>query len=261
MLLTSALRKCVLPILLLTAATLPAQTPTAVVNGTVIDPAGAAVPEATVTVVNQETNVTSQKNTNGDGTFTIINLLPGNYVLTVEKTGFKKVALPVFKLDVNQTLTENITLQVGASTETVTVSADSVGVMVQRASTELGTTIDEQMVHELPLNGRNFTELLILQPGVNPAEYVAGQLIGRTGAGGNPMAATLHSPTPSSTGLGRTALATVRTPSTWTASSTPTTAAAAGPSRPSPTPFRNSRYSRTTTTRSTATCWARWSTS
>ncbi len=96
-------------------------------------------------------------------------------MLTAEKSGFKTAALPVFKLDVNQTLTQKITMQVGSSTETVTVSAESVGVMLQRASTELGTTIDEQAMHELPLNGRNFTELLILQPGVNPHEYGAGR--------------------------------------------------------------------------------------
>ncbi len=67
-----------------------AQTPSAVVNGTVVDPSGAAVPDARVRVVNQDTNVASEKNTGQDGAFNIINLLPGNYVLTVEKSGFKK---------------------------------------------------------------------------------------------------------------------------------------------------------------------------
>src|SRR5579863_9857277 len=125
---------------LVPGATLFGQNPSAVVNGTVIDPSGASVPDALVTVVNQQTSVRSTKTTAGDGTFTIVNLLPGNYVLTVEKTGFKKVELPVFKLDVNQNLTEQISLAVGATSETVTVSAESIGVMVQRASTELGTT-------------------------------------------------------------------------------------------------------------------------
>jgi hypothetical protein len=151
-----------------------AQTPTAVVNGTVVDSSGANVPDASVVVINQETNVVSQKTTAADGTFTIINLLPGNYALTVEKGGFKKAALPVLKLDVNQTLTEKIVLEIGSSLETVTVSAESVGVMLQRATTELGTTIDEQMMHELPLNGRNFTELLILQPGMNSVNTAQG---------------------------------------------------------------------------------------
>jgi hypothetical protein len=150
------------------------QTPTAVVTGTVVDPTGATVPDATVTAVNQATGVVSQKTTSSDGAFTIINLLPGDYLVTVQKTGFKKVELPVFKLDVNQTLTQKITLQIGSSSETITVNADAVGVMIQRASTELGTTIDEQAVHELPLNGRNFTQLLILQPGVNPVNTAQG---------------------------------------------------------------------------------------
>src|SRR5207248_7104932 len=131
----------------------------AVVTGTVLDTTGGSIPDATVTVVNQATNVRSQKKTSADGTFTILNLLPGDYALTVEKEGFKKAALPVFKLDVNQTLTQTITLAVGSSTDIVNVSADSVEVMVQRSSTELGTTISEQMVHELPMNGRNFSEL------------------------------------------------------------------------------------------------------
>jgi hypothetical protein len=153
---------------------LPAQSPTAVISGEVVDSSGAVVPEAKVVVVNQDTNVASQRNTAADGTFTIISLLPGNYVLTVEKGGFKKAALPVFKLDVNQNLTEKIVLAVGSSSETVTISAESVGIMLQRATTELGSTIDEQMMHELPLNGRNFTELLIIQPGVNPVNTAQG---------------------------------------------------------------------------------------
>jgi hypothetical protein len=161
-----------------------AQTPTATINGTVNDPTGAAVPDATVAAVNQDTNIRSVRNTNADGTFTILNLLPGNYILTVERTGFKKVQLPVFQLNVNQILTQNITLEVGATSETVTVSADSIGVMVQRSSTELGTTIDDVMVHELPMNGRNFSELLILQPGVNPMDTSQGNSSGRTNAGG-----------------------------------------------------------------------------
>src|ERR1700733_3540209 len=117
----------------LAAATLFAQTPTAVVNGAVVDPSGAAGPDARVTGVNQEMNVVCAKSTSPDSSFSISNLLPGDYVLTVEKSGFKKAALPVFKLDVNQTLTERIELQVGSSAETVTISAESVGVMLQRA--------------------------------------------------------------------------------------------------------------------------------
>ena len=187
-------RLCGLLTCLISAATLFAQTPSAVVNGSVTDPSGAGVPDARVTVVNQDTNVSSSKNTNADGTYIIVNLLPGNYILMVTKEGFKKLSVPQFKLDVNQNLTENLTLQVGASTDTVTVSADSVGVMVQRASTELGTTFDENMVHELPLNGRNFTQLLVLQPGINPVDTSQGNSSGKTGAGGNPDGGNISIP-------------------------------------------------------------------
>jgi len=194
MILTRPHRLCGLLIGLLSAATLFAQTPSAVVNGTVTDPTGAGIPDARVTVVNQDTNVPNSKNTSGDGTFTIINLLPGNYVLTVTKQGFKNLALPAFKLDVNQTLTENLRMEVGASTDTVTVAADSVSVMVQRATTELGTTFDETLVHELPLNGRNFSQLMILQPGINPLDTSQGNSSGRTGAGGNPDGGNISLP-------------------------------------------------------------------
>jgi hypothetical protein len=72
---------------LLSTAMLLAQTPTAVINGTVVDSTGASVPNAKVVAVNQGMNVAREKATATDGSFTIINLLPGNYVLTVEAGG------------------------------------------------------------------------------------------------------------------------------------------------------------------------------
>src|SRR3984957_2081327 len=184
------------------SAPLFAQTPTAVINGTVVDATGAIVPEAKVSAVSQETNIATTKTTSTDGSFTILNLLPGSYVLTVEKNGFKKLALPAFNLDVNQTLTQTLTLELGSTSETVTVSAASVGVMLQRASTELGTIIDEQAVHELPLNGRNFTELLILQPGVNPVNTAQGANGIGSADGGNIGIPTATVYRPSANGAG-----------------------------------------------------------
>ena len=151
-----------------------AQTPTATVTGTVLDSSGATVPGAAVKVTNVDTNIVSEKDTNEDGVFTIINLLPGNYVLTVEKTGFKTVALPQFTLDVNQILTEKLTMVVGSTTETVTVSTSAIGQMIQSSSTELGTIIDTREMVDLPMNGRSFSELLIIQPGVGPINTAQG---------------------------------------------------------------------------------------
>jgi len=125
--------------LLLGSCALFAQTPTAEVNGSVVDSSGGTVPGADVKVTNEDTNIVSDTDTNQDGAFTIVNLPPGNYVLSAEKSGFKTISLPVFTLDVNQTLTEKLTMQVGSSSETVTVSAQ--GALLQSSSAELGTTI------------------------------------------------------------------------------------------------------------------------
>ena len=152
--------------LLLSGSWLFAQTPTAEVTGVVVDSSGRTIPGALVKVTSQATNIVSEKVTNDDGTFTIVNLLPGNYILTVERSGFKTITLPAFTLDVNQILTEKLTLEIGSTTQTVTVSAQ--GTQIQSSSAELGTTISPQMVSQLPLNGRNFTELEIDQPGVTP---------------------------------------------------------------------------------------------
>jgi outer membrane receptor protein involved in Fe transport len=152
--------------LLFPGSCLYAQTPTAEVTGVVLDSTGKTIPGASVKVTNQETNVASQIATNLDGTFTIINLLPGKYLLTVVKPGFKTITVPAITLDVNQILTEKLTMQIGSTEETVTVTGEAV--QIQSSSAELGTTINPEMVAQLPLNGRNFTELEIDQPGVTP---------------------------------------------------------------------------------------------
>ncbi|MFZ2022991.1 MAG: carboxypeptidase-like regulatory domain-containing protein [Terracidiphilus sp.] len=153
-------------VLLFAGACLFAQSPTAEVTGVVLDNAGRTIPAARVKATSQDTNVASEIATNEDGTFTIINLLPGRYVLTVEKPGFKTITLAAFTLDVNQILTEKLTMQVGSAEQTVTITGETL--QIQSSSAELGTTINPEMVGQLPLNGRNFTELEIDQPGVTP---------------------------------------------------------------------------------------------
>ena len=153
-------------VLLLPVSCLFAQTPTAEVNGVVLDNAGKTIPDALVKVTNLATNIVSVIRTNEDGTFTIINLQPGSYILTAEKSGFKIITLPAFTLDVNQILTEKLTMEVGSTEETVTITGEAT--QIQSSSAELGTTIDREMVAQLPMNGRNFTETEIDQPGVTP---------------------------------------------------------------------------------------------
>src|SRR5215469_7559101 len=120
-----SLRFVALHLLGLTIALLPAglaaQHATATVNGTVADPSGQVIAGAAVVITNQDTGVARHTTTNNSGYFTFLDLTPGPYTLNISKQGFKSVALPTFNLVVNQTLTENETLEVGAVTETVVV--------------------------------------------------------------------------------------------------------------------------------------------
>ncbi|HMJ61683.1 MAG TPA: carboxypeptidase-like regulatory domain-containing protein, partial [Bryobacteraceae bacterium] len=139
---------------LLSASLLRAQTSAGEVNGTVVDRSGGTVASAKVTLTNQATQVASQAQTNPSGYFVFINVRPGSYVLSVGGAGFKTSQVP-FQIAVNQTLTQNLTLDVGAVNETVTVTAEAP--LLQPSTTNLGMVIAEQAVKQLPLNGRNFT--------------------------------------------------------------------------------------------------------
>src|SRR5258706_8448303 len=91
-----------------------AQTGTGSVNGTVTDSSGSAVPGATVNLTNVGTKIADQAKTNTAGYFVFINVRPGSYLLNVESQGFKKAQVPQFALDVNQTMTENLSLELGS---------------------------------------------------------------------------------------------------------------------------------------------------
>jgi len=139
-----------------------AQSATGEVTGTITDNTGGSVAGATVKLSNTATGATDQAQTNSSGSYTFINVQAGPYVMTVENAGFK-TAQAKFEMSVNQTVTENLTLELGSVSETVSVSAEAP--LVQQSSTNLGTVIAEQAVRELPLNGRNFTQLMILARG------------------------------------------------------------------------------------------------
>src|SRR5256714_7888893 len=163
-------------LLILIAIPAIAQTATGEVNGTVTDPNGAAVPGAAVKLINQATKTESETSTNQSGSFTFVNLKPATYVLVVEIKGFKKSLTNAFALGVSETLTQNLALAVGEMSEVVEVSAGSE--LVQAASSELGSVINERSVQDLPLNGRNFTQLLTLSPGVTPVSTSQNRTIG-----------------------------------------------------------------------------------
>jgi len=149
-----------------------AQSSMGAVNGTVTDSTGAPVPGATVTLTNQGTNIHAERVTNGAGFFAFVNVRPGSYTLTVELTGFNKAHLAPFSVGVNETVARNVGLKVGAMTETLEVTAQSE--LLQTSTAELGSVVEERVIKGVPLQGRNFTQLLLLSPGVNPVSTAQG---------------------------------------------------------------------------------------
>lgn len=117
-------------------------------------------------MTNTETNVSLTAVTNDTGDYVIFQIPPGTYVLKASKEGFQTVAQPAFTLEVNQTTTFDFTLPVGSTAQTVTVAAAAAE--IETSTAELGSVVAQKMVNDLPLNGRNFTQLLELTPGVSP---------------------------------------------------------------------------------------------
>jgi hypothetical protein len=145
-----------------------AQTEKASVSGPVTDQSNAAVPDADVQITNNDTVVTTMVKANGEGVYALPSLNPGNYLMTANKMGFRTVSVTGMTLNVQENPSRNFTLQVGSTTESVTVTAESGADLIQTTSSNLGTVIGQQAIHELPLSGRNFSQLLTLTPGATP---------------------------------------------------------------------------------------------
>lgn len=143
-----------------------AQATTAKVVGTVMDASGAAVPGATVTALNVQTNQSRTSKTNEVGNYELSFLPVGSYSLSVESPGFRKSEVNAFQLTLDQVARINVQLTVGEVSEKVSVEASAVALQTEDA--RVGTVIDSQKVVELPLNGRTFVQLALLTPGVNP---------------------------------------------------------------------------------------------
>ena len=148
-----------------------AQSPNASVTGQVIDSSKAIIVGAHVSAVNISTNIHQETLTNGAGAYYFPNLLPGPYRIEAEMTGFKKVIKPGVVLHVQDAVEINFALAVGATTDTVTVEGGEP--VVQLATSDLGAVVESRTIRELPLNGRSWTDLATLQPGVAAVETQA----------------------------------------------------------------------------------------
>src|SRR6266576_2837690 len=141
-----------------------AQSPNGTINGRVLDPSGAVIVGAEITIVNDATRVQYVSKTNGEGIYVVTNLPPGAYRLQVAKQGFKTLIKPDIVLNVQDAMAINFTLPIGAAAETVTVEGGAP--LVDTQSATVSTVINRGFVENLPLNGRSFNTLLQLTPGV-----------------------------------------------------------------------------------------------
>ena len=140
-----------------------AQTETGRIEGVVTDATGAVLPGTTVTVTNLGTNAQRVDVTNEKGAYTLTALPVGNYKVQAELSGFKVQSTPI-QLAVNQVARIDFKLQTGA-TEEITVTAQAP--VIDKSTSDISTVIDTKQIESLPLNGRNFTQLATLVPGVN----------------------------------------------------------------------------------------------
>ncbi|MGI9107095.1 MAG: carboxypeptidase regulatory-like domain-containing protein [Pyrinomonadaceae bacterium] len=145
------------------AAGARAQETTARLGGQVTDPAGAVVANAEVSLTNLATREERKVQTDGEGSYVLTQVPPGTYDLAVRIQGFKEFINQGFEVNVNDRKTFNIVLETGAVTETVTVTGESP--LIQTTAT-VGDVVENRRVVELPLNNRNFMQLLTLVPGV-----------------------------------------------------------------------------------------------
>ncbi len=155
------------------------------IEGQVKDSSGASVPNAQVVVINSETNATRTAQTNPDGAFVFPSLVPGNYSVKASFQGFKSETHNNLVLQVTQTLREDFNLQPGQISEQVVVSASAEQLGTDNAT--VGTTIDQQRIVDMPLNGRDYLQLVTLSNNVTSGFSAAGQTSrqGGTRAGDN----------------------------------------------------------------------------
>ena len=173
----------VLAVLCALAAPRPvfAQVDRATLTGTIKDAGGAVVPGATVTVTSLATNAAVTQQTTDAGSYLVVNLIPGQYRVDVELTGFRKVSQTIV-LEVGQRARVDATLAVGSVSESVSVQGASP--LLNRNDATLGAVIPQMQVSNLPLAIRNWDDLLALVPGVQQDRYTeqgGGTSFGRTG--------------------------------------------------------------------------------
>src|ERR1700736_4828212 len=155
---------------------LHAQSTNASLTGRITDPKKAVITAATITVINTGTGIHYQGLTNETGTYFVSNLPPGRYRIEVEKLGFKAVIQSGVILHVQDALEVNFEMMLGSASESVTVAG--VSPPLDTESSTVGTIVEQRKANELPLNGRNVFNLIVLAPSVIPQGSSTGTPVG-----------------------------------------------------------------------------------
>src|SRR5215510_2327330 len=154
------------PLVIMAAANLLAfsqVTSTSSISGAVIDPTGAVVAGATISVRNEATGEESRATSAGNGTFTVPALTAGVYKITVAAPGFKQALVQGIKIDAGVLATVNVSLEIGAATDSVVIQSNAE--VLQTQSANISTTITGRQISDLPFTSRNATDLLLFLPG------------------------------------------------------------------------------------------------
>jgi hypothetical protein len=151
-------------------ATAPAQVAGATLSGTVTDQSGAVIPQASISAKNVATDISRTSTTSSAGFFSVPNLLPGTYEVRVSAPGFSTELVTGITLTVGEQQVLDFALKVGQTSQTVVVTTEAPN--VELASSSISATVNSTTVRELPLNGRSWTDLAALQPGVSAVSQI-----------------------------------------------------------------------------------------
>lgn len=172
-----ALSLAVLALALFTTTRLQGQALKANISGRVTDSSGGVISGAKITVKNSGTGLVQTATSDDQGRYTVPDLDVGTYEVDADMTGFKRLVHGGVVLTVGSQVTVDLHLEIGAAEQTVTVEGQVS--QVETTSSEIGSLVESTQMASLPLNGRNFTQLLTLAPGVVTANYQVSLLGGR----------------------------------------------------------------------------------
>lgn len=150
------------------------------ISGTVTDASGGVIPKASVTATNTDTGIQKTVTTDGKGFYSFSSLPIGHYDLEIESAGFKPYRRTGIVIDADTALTVDATLAIGERSDVVTVRENQV--RVETTSTEMGQVITNTQMTAVPLNGRSYTDLLALQPGIAPVTSITSDTVQDVGA-------------------------------------------------------------------------------